>query len=657
MRRTKLERIGSDYLSVGKRVAALAAVLSLGLGGAALGAQQQVPPLPNPLRWHPDYGLYTSQDGDTLVWPPGTYTIGSDRIDGNELGRCFALGTAADFGGLPPGPRHPRTDLTIVADGVTLVVTDPRFRVFELHECHGFKIQGLTVTYDPLPYNQSRIDEVGATDFVVTLDPGYLGFEDTRFVYGENQPNGKRNFGVPFDELTTLNEPDLGANAIHIKMQPVELGGGRYRLTPIDADVQYLCGLEPGDKFAYLMRSDAEGGIFRFNRCDPTSRPPVTVENCTGLASGGGFVQLIASPSVNGSPIAAEIRDCTVTTDHDDRLVSTNSDGIRSSSSRKGPLVENCTLERMADDGINFTTKPRTFLRYPVPGIFDIIELDEGVPVLPDDRLQAFDPDTGLTINDLFWISQVLVQGSDPEGPVWVKLNMPFYGLEENDTLIWILDASNPDAVVRDSDILDHRGHGAIVMAPGMTFEDNVVDGSSAAGITAANIYTHNFGNEGPVPYDITIRGNVVRDCGYATDPDLQSFWKHQGGSGIYVAAWKGASAGPTDFPSAQDVLVEGNTIENWDTNGIYAVSFKDSSIGPVTGNYNAFSGSYPLGSRAIVIAAPAEDSAVLGADARMADGLEFAVTVEYYVSQTVVVDVPSILVEAPTKELEDLRP
>jgi len=126
----------------------LEAAAFLALGGSALGQNLDG----DVLRWDADDGLYTAAtDGDTLVWPPGVYDIEADvNSGGNPLGFCFLIHPAATE------PKRPRTNLTIEASGVTLVVKDPTIGVFFLQDCDGLVIRGLRIVYDPAPSIRAR---------------------------------------------------------------------------------------------------------------------------------------------------------------------------------------------------------------------------------------------------------------------------------------------------------------------------------------------------------------------------------------------------------------------------------------------------------------------------------------------------------------------
>lgn len=362
----------------------LASLLLLSASIAPSPAAMQINPID--LRTDPDNGLYTAAlDDDTITWPPGNYYIGSDA--GTLY--CFILHPA------DPSIRKNRTNLTINASGVNIVVTDPSLSVFFLHQCHGLLINGgelgFTITYDPLPFNQSTILAVNTANntFDVQLDAGYLGFDNPFFSYELAPPPGHNNYGVLFDPNTTLMKAGTSATFMRLDSYQQLVGSGVYRLTTHSADSAYLQHFVPGDRFVYVGRRLGVN-VFNLNGFEPTNRDPLKIENCTAYAGTSLFMNIRNSPNFSSTGQAI-IRNCKLIRPSSERLI-TAAACLFATNCRVGPLVEGCTFERMSDDGFDFHGDTRLFQQYPFPGDFTTMDLAGGPRLAVADSLQFFFP-------------------------------------------------------------------------------------------------------------------------------------------------------------------------------------------------------------------------------------------------------------------------
>jgi len=62
-----------------------------------------------------------------------------------------------------------RNNVTIIADGVEMVCTET-VQAIQIQDCNNFKLQGLSVDYDPLPFTQGEIAAISADKRTLTVD-------------------------------------------------------------------------------------------------------------------------------------------------------------------------------------------------------------------------------------------------------------------------------------------------------------------------------------------------------------------------------------------------------------------------------------------------------------------------------------------------------
>ena len=61
-----------------------------------------------------------------------------------------------------------RNNVTIIADGVELICTET-VQAIKIENCINFKLKGITVDYDPLPFTQGEIVEISADKRTLTV--------------------------------------------------------------------------------------------------------------------------------------------------------------------------------------------------------------------------------------------------------------------------------------------------------------------------------------------------------------------------------------------------------------------------------------------------------------------------------------------------------
>jgi hypothetical protein len=92
------------------------------------------------------------QGQTTVVVPPGRYRV----PDFNNTHLKF----------------EDRNNVTIIADGVEMICTET-VQAIQIQDCNNFKLQGLSVDYDPLPFTQGEIVSISGNQLTVDLIDGY----------------------------------------------------------------------------------------------------------------------------------------------------------------------------------------------------------------------------------------------------------------------------------------------------------------------------------------------------------------------------------------------------------------------------------------------------------------------------------------------------
>src|SRR5688572_9400950 len=580
--------------------------------------------------------LYSAAtDGATVTWAAGVYSIGDDS---GAPGYVFSLNVTDPSG---TDPRRSRTNLTIDATGVTLVVTEPDIGVFLLRRCHGLTIKNLTIDYDPLPWNQSTITAVDLVNhtFDVTLEPGYLPFSDPAF----GAPAFKK--AALIDPVTKLLRRGTNHNTMNID-SATSLGGASYRLH-VDQNRsntqtlnKFLSFFQINDRFVQTI-----GGGITFDIADtePTASNavPFRLDGITCHAAAGHFMAVSTSPMFSATAQPRVVK-CKLTKPNPDggRLISGCGVGLLASGNRKGLSMGKCRLEYNMDDGISLNVHGRLFKRYPYEGSSDyrIAEFSAGPPWRNGDTLQLFDPATGAI--ESVTIDTVLPEDSFTD--VTVSFTAPAPGMYSdsptNPTIdysfhAYDVDMANPDYIVSGSTFGNSRGSGAVLMWRGK-FIGNTVNDSWSYGVAASNPYT--MFASGPVPSNVIVRNNTFNTCGnpYQYAPAV-------GSSAILAMGQKKpGTTTPADYETATMCSIEGNTVNGWVTHGVHVQSANQCSVIKGTepdSRGHIFTGSVDAADRAVYIAYPTSSTSVRGVDTTQILGWSgYAVTIEHGVDPSV---------------------
>lgn len=533
--------------------------------------------------------------GGTVHLPPGRIRL--DRQPGSD----YAL--------IVKGAR----DMTIHGPDTTLVVTDPTLGCLRIQDSRGCTVTGITIEYDPPPFSQGVITDVDAVSGVVELElfDGYPRLDESFFTFAGNEAH-PTSFGSVFDPKTRDLKADMGD---FVAVARAEARGGQRFLLHI-RNIEVLSSVEPGDLFVYLIRQHGHG--LHLLRSPVSNVEDVTIKaaNSVGFAVVESAGVRISKSSIRFGPQG----DC---------LVSTNGDAVHAQSCRTGPTIEDCWFEGMMDDGLNVYTLPFEILDIPTP---ETVIMSGPAPVSVGDVLEFFDPVTGSPKR------QSTVASVKPPGDA---LRIGFEEAVDEVTAridtAYNLSVSGQGYEVRDTTFIDHRGVSLRLRTGQGLVERNRFERVGGHAILIANDPDR---PEGPNARHIVIRSNVLHRVGFTRDR-----------AAIKVAGVRLGGKLAEGFPQ-RDIVIERNTIADWDGIGIDVGAARD-----VTVRDNTFilTATPSEDSRAVVIRS-STDVVVEGIDATRAPDLRAAVEIESDVPPEGVC-IGAILVDDATLAVVDHRP
>ena len=428
-----------------------------------------------------------SGTGAELVFDAGTYRVAPQR----PRGHCLPV---AEADGL---------HLRGAKQGTHLVFTDPISSGIAVLGGRGVVVTGLTLDYDPLPFCQGtvRAVDVEAGHFDLEIEEGYPTPDGENFVRAI-EPYGK--WGMIMDRAARRIKAGTPDHYMTPRWEHRE--GRLWRFFTASEHVRrQLARMEVGDAYVHLGRGHGSAVLAR--GCDDVRIENVVVHAAPALAVG--LVGNRGAIVVRG----LEVRFPPETT----RLLTTNADGVHCQQNRSGPVIEDCYFEGMADDGINIYAPPNVVheVRRPAEWL-----ISAGCQVLPGDRLQVFDPRAG-RIRGSVRALEVRQEGR----ALLLVLEEPLAGVvagedyRSADTL-YNLDACGAGFRIRENHFRGHRRYGCLLRAGQGTVEGNLFDDTTGAGVVLTN---EPDWPEGPVPWDVTVRGNrFLRGgtcLGYADSP------------------------------------------------------------------------------------------------------------------------------------------
>lgn len=425
--------------------------------------------------------------GGEVVLEAGIYRVGPDGSGGN----CF--------------PVRQATNLVVHGAGkdTHIVVTDPAAGAFHIGLGKNVVLRDFTIDYDPVPFCQGTIramDVVGGS-FDLEVETGYPTPDAANFV-NAHEPYGK--WGMIFDRSTRRIRSGTPDHYMTPRWEHREGRVWRF-FTADEHHRRNLTHMRVGDAYVHLARG--YGGAVLAQGCDG-----IRIENVTVHASPGLAVGLVGNRNeivVRG----LEVRFAPATK----RLLTANADGVHCQQNRRGPVIEDCYFEGMADDAVNIYAPPNVLreVRSPTQWL-----VSPGCLVLPGDRLQVLDPRSGRIRGEVKALD-VRAEGRALLLTLEHPIDSAVPGADHRtaDTL-YNLDACGAGFVIRRNHINGHRRYGCLLRAGAGLVEENRFEDTTGAGIVLTN---EPDWPEGPVPWAITIRCNrFLRGgtcLGYADSP------------------------------------------------------------------------------------------------------------------------------------------
>jgi len=474
----------------------------------------------------------TAMDGpvEILFEPNAVYRIARPN--------AAAKGVASRFSDQYAWIIRNATNLVVNGQGATLLVTDSEIGGICMENSSHIELRNFTIDYDPLPYTQGAITQVNPEEywFELKLDAGYPAPDTPSF---ERAKKASGNWG-----LTIRDEPSghrrYGPTAIFSDHWE-KTGDRLWRFYPsrdasnfsvLDNPLR-SSGLKSGDRYVHMARnwSQAIAGI----DCDQ-----ILWEN----------IEILAAPGLSFYPRGTShhtIRDCHVKL-KPGRIFSSTSDGIHMRGSRGHVLIEGCSFEGMADDGINVHSSAMSIQSQPAPN--QVVVKKHTFSVRPGDELLLVRSASASTLGTT---KVAVVEDLGAAWKITMEEELPKLaageGFASSDNLYNLSEAANP-FTIRNCHFKDYRGRGILVSACGGTIENNLFEMPEGWGVVL--LYESTRWAEGPMAYDLVIRNNEFRAVATRHNPAIF----------FHLITRNGTVEG---YPF-HDILIEGNRFRNYQT-------------------------------------------------------------------------------------------
>ncbi|RLE26171.1 MAG: hypothetical protein DRJ61_18590 [Acidobacteria bacterium] len=383
------------------------------------------------------------------------------------------------------------TNLTINGQGATLLVTNPEIGAISTEKSSHITVKNFMIDYDPLPYAQGIITAVNPSKywFDLKVDEGFMEpdkpcFKRAMAKWGltiRGRPNGRKIYGPTpvFSERWEKN------------------GNRVWRFYPLKTETGYTdillsANLKPGERYVHMARNWSQAVAAK--NCDHILWESITILSSPGLA----FFPHITSYHT--------IRDCHVKV-KEGRIFSTNADGIHMRGSRGHVLIERCSFEGMADDGINLHSSALSIQKQPAPN--QVLVKKHTFSVRPGDELVLVRSASAKILN------KTNVKEVQDKGANWLitldqslpKLDTGS-GFDSSDNLYNLSEMASP-FVIRNCQFNDYRGRGILVSTHNGLIENNAFNLNEGWGVVLS--YESVRWAEGPIAKNITIRNNKFR--------------------------------------------------------------------------------------------------------------------------------------------------
>jgi len=457
------------------------------------------------------------------------------------------------------------TGLVIAAEGVRLIC-ERASRAIDIANCKDLVIRGLTIDYDPLLNTQGVVEEldVQGRTFTLKVDEGYPCSAE---------------FGSQiqiFEPVSRLLKKDSWQmnNA-----QAEELPDRRLRIRT--ENVAALKSMAPGDLVALDRKPEGLSHAIHVKDSAHVVMEDVTLHGSPSfgvlehLGEGGHeYRRFKITPGPKPPGAASE------------RLRSIADDGLHSYAVTKGPLIEDCLIERHGDDGIAIHGSYHLILGG--QGKTVRLALKREVDFKVGDKMMFYHPDGShageARVTKIGSTRNATPQELEQIAATTWSLVTPIFKTTaeiELDTDVTLppggrvcpADRCGNGFVVRNNTVKNHRARGILIKASDGIIENNTIDGSSIAGIVLSPEFTW---MEADFSTGVTIKGNTVRNTG--SEPANPS--RSQAGA-ISVSA-EGTTNKIAPSGGHRNIVIEDNTVESCRGAGLVVTSTEHVRI---TGN------------------------------------------------------------------------
>jgi hypothetical protein len=494
------------------------------------------------------------------------------------------------------GPREDRwcsfdirdaREITLDGRGATLLL-HPHNRGFLVYRSDRITLRNFTIDYDPLPYTQGDVVSLGPANaaFTVRIHESYPvpdgieeGLRHGAFIEaGSHRYTGHWLYlgsvrCVSKEQRLCVVTARQGHEG---RVREAEVGQrfvfGIPSMTKEQRDGRFVRGEEPHNEGVYLSNPAGTIQIRRSRDC--------RVESMHHYMSAGMTYRLTGTENVRLRGVRIIRKPGT------DRLAASLSDGMHCKNNTVGPFIEDCSFEALLDDSINLSTMSDDIMERLSPTTFlttysDIAWYD--TPIEPGDTVLVFDPVKAVVLGESKVTGVEFVANRQRR----VTLERPPDGIADAKTAgrekasrLFIKKLRG--AEVRDCTFRSQMKTAMVFRTPGICAGNRVED-------CFFGVHSHNsprFG-EGPIPYDLSIRGNSFERVGIAAIAALRlgqtRLDPHGGPVRIEGNTFLQASGTAIRVSNLRDVRIERNVIRMDPATPAHHAAIRLRSCGDVT--------------------------------------------------------------------------
>lgn len=446
------------------------------------------------------------RDGDEIDIGGGEYCISPD------IGERYCLSV------------REKKNIKIKGSGAKIILTNPFSGFMEISDSSSVTVEGITLDYKTLPWEQGEVTAVDSDNMSFTFRPDKPGgvIETETFA---------QNIASSFIMVRNSENPlliDFATNEHYLISSFERLGGGLYSFGVSGWSESLLKGglLNSGAKLIVNARGRSGSSFF-------VSRSKDTVIKDIQISASG-------ECAVKGAELTGDITvDSLKIVPGEGSWISSNADGVHLRFSRGSAVIQNSVFEGLSDDAVNLYQPP--IIAAASDG--GTISVTSGAQqLLPGDELLIFDYERG-KIKGSVTVSSVNGNEIECSGE----------SVSSGDRL-YVKNAMFGGSVIKNNRFANLRRYGLLLKCDGIDVIENtfIKTGSDAV----AAVYSP---SEGLYLRNARFIGNTAADCGYLRNG-------RQSTSGTFSIK---AQSGAEDMLHS-DILFSGNTISGAPVNGFY---------------------------------------------------------------------------------------